>query len=107
MHGSDATPPNCPRFCCSPHASPRIVQKGCRRFKLLCQLSLVDHKKLRSHPDLKYNRNGSFILRSLLKAKQDKRKKTKGIAISEAQMDELSLHRGEFHGDWNYELHLR
>ena len=42
-----------------------------------------------------------------VKAKLDKRKYAKGITISKAQMDELSLQRDEFHGDWNYVLHPR
>ena len=42
-----------------------------------------------------------------VKAKLDKRKYAKGITISKAQMDELSLHRDQFHGDWNYELRPR
>lgn len=42
-----------------------------------------------------------------VKAKLDKRKYAKGVTISKAQMDELSLHRDQFHGDWNYELRPR
>ena len=42
-----------------------------------------------------------------VKAKLDKRKYPTGVAISKAQMKTLSLHRNEFHGDWNYELHPR
>ena len=42
-----------------------------------------------------------------VKAKLDKRKYAKGVAISKAQMDKLSLHRNMFHGDWNYELQPR
>ena len=42
-----------------------------------------------------------------VKAKLDKRKYAVGIAISKAQMNELSLYRNVFHGDWNYELRPR
>ena len=42
-----------------------------------------------------------------VKAKLDKRKYPTGVAISKAEMNALSLHRNEFHGDWNYELHPR
>ena len=42
-----------------------------------------------------------------VKTKLDKRKYAKGVTISKAQMDELSLHRDQFHGDWNYELRPR
>ena len=42
-----------------------------------------------------------------VKAKLDKRKYPTGEAVTKAEMDALSLHRNEFHGDWNYELHPR
>ena len=42
-----------------------------------------------------------------VRAKLDKRKYPTGVAISKAEMNTLSLHRNEFHGDWNYELHPR
>ena len=42
-----------------------------------------------------------------VKAKLDKRKYPTGVAITKAEMSALSLHRNEFHGDWNYELHPR
>ena len=42
-----------------------------------------------------------------VKAKLDKRKYPIGEAVTKAEMDALSLHRNEFHGDWNYELHPR
>ncbi|NKC14366.1 MAG: hypothetical protein GKR94_19940 [Gammaproteobacteria bacterium] len=31
----------------------------------------------------------------------------KEMTATDAEMDALSLHRNEFHGDWNYELHPR
>ena len=31
----------------------------------------------------------------------------KGVKATVAEMDALSLHRNEFHGDWNDELHPR
>ena len=40
-----------------------------------------------------------------VKAKLDKRKYAKGIVITKAQMQALSLHPDEFRGDWNYEIH--
>jgi hypothetical protein len=40
-----------------------------------------------------------------VKAKLDKRKYAKGIVITKEQMETLSLHRDEFRGDWNYEIH--
>ncbi len=42
-----------------------------------------------------------------VKAKLNKRKYAMGIAISKTQMNELSLYRNVFHGDWNYELRPR
>ena len=39
-----------------------------------------------------------------VKAKLDERQYTKGIVITKAQMESLSLHRDEFQGDWNYEI---
>ena len=42
-----------------------------------------------------------------VKAKLDKRKYPTGLAMSKAEMKTLSLHRNEFHRDWNYELHPR
>ena len=40
-------------------------------------------------------------------AELDNRKYPKGVTTTNAEMDALSLHRNEFHGDWNYELHPR
>lgn len=42
-----------------------------------------------------------------VKAKLDRRKYPNGIVISNDHMSSLSLHRFEFHGDWNYELQPR
>jgi len=42
-----------------------------------------------------------------VKAALDKRHYNKGTRITDAQMKELSLHRNEFKGEWNYELHPR
>ena len=42
-----------------------------------------------------------------VKAKLYKRKYPTGVAITKAEMNALSLHRNEFHGDWNYQLHPR
>ena len=42
-----------------------------------------------------------------VKAKLDKRKYPTGEVTTNAQMDAQSLHRHEFHGDWNYELRPR
>ena len=42
-----------------------------------------------------------------VRAELDKRKYPKGVTATDAEMDALSLHRNEFHGDWNYELHPR
>ena len=42
-----------------------------------------------------------------VKAKLDKRKYPKGVITTDAQMDELALHRDNFHGDWNYSLRPR
>ena len=42
-----------------------------------------------------------------VKAKLDKRKYPTGEKVTKAEMDALSLHRNEFCGDWNYELHPR
>ena len=41
------------------------------------------------------------------KAKLDPRKYPTGVGITKAEMAALSLHRNEFHGDWNYELRPR
>ena len=42
-----------------------------------------------------------------VKAKLDERKYPTGVVITKAEMAALSLHRNEFHGDWNYELRPR
>jgi transposase len=42
-----------------------------------------------------------------VKAVLDKKKYKKGVSITNKQMDPLSLHRDEFRGEWNYELHPR
>lgn len=42
-----------------------------------------------------------------VRAKLDRRKYPNGIVISNEQMSSLSLHRFEFHGDWNYEFQPR
>ena len=42
-----------------------------------------------------------------VRAELDKRKYPKGVTATDAEMDALSLHRNEFHGDWNYELYPR
>ena len=42
-----------------------------------------------------------------VKAKLDKRKYPTGEVTTNAEMDALSLHRNEFHGDWNYKLRPR
>ena len=42
-----------------------------------------------------------------VRAKLDKRKYPTGITVSKAEMNRLSLHEDEFHGDWNYELRPR
>lgn len=42
-----------------------------------------------------------------VKAKLDKRKYPKGVITTDSEMDELSLHLDEFHGDWNYEFRPR
>ena len=39
-----------------------------------------------------------------VKARLDNRQYPTGVDISKAAMNELSLHRNEFHGEWNYEL---
>lgn len=42
-----------------------------------------------------------------VKAKLDKRTYPTGAKITMAEMEALSLHRHEFQGEWNYELHPR
>ena len=42
-----------------------------------------------------------------VKAKLDKRTYPTGVKITKTEMASLSLHRHEFQGDWNYELHPR
>ena len=42
-----------------------------------------------------------------VKAQLDQRKYPTGVVITKAEMAALSLHRNEFHGDWNYELRPR
>lgn len=42
-----------------------------------------------------------------VKAKLDKRKYKKGVVVSDAEMEALALHRDDFRGEWNYELHPR
>ena len=42
-----------------------------------------------------------------VKAKLDKRKYRTGVVTTKAEMDALSLHPHDFHGEWNYELRPR
>ena len=42
-----------------------------------------------------------------VKAKLDKRAYRKGVVVTNAEMKAMSLHRDDFMGDWNYELHPR
>ena len=42
-----------------------------------------------------------------VRAELDKRKYPTGVTATDAKMEALSLHRNEFHGDWNYEVHPR
>ena len=42
-----------------------------------------------------------------VKAKHDKRKYPTGVKVPAAEMKALSLHRLDFQGTWNYELHPR
>ena len=42
-----------------------------------------------------------------VRAELDNRKYPKGVTATDAEMDALSLHRNEFHGDWNYELSIQ
>jgi hypothetical protein len=42
-----------------------------------------------------------------VKAKLDKRKYKKGIAVTKEQMDSISLHPNDFRGEWNYEIFPR
>jgi hypothetical protein len=42
-----------------------------------------------------------------VKAKLDKRKYPLGVVTTNAEMQALSLHRDDFHGEWNYEFHPR
>ena len=42
-----------------------------------------------------------------VKAQLHKRVYPTGVVTTKAQMDALSLHAHEFHGEWNYELHPR
>ena len=42
-----------------------------------------------------------------MKAKLDKRTYPTGVKIPAAEMKALSLHRLDFQGEWNYELHPR
>ena len=42
-----------------------------------------------------------------VKAKLDKRKYPTGVVTTKTEMDALSLHAHEFHGEWNYELRPR
>ena len=42
-----------------------------------------------------------------VRAKLDSKKYPTGVAVTKAEMNALSLHRGEFRGEWNYELRPR
>jgi len=42
-----------------------------------------------------------------VKAKLDKRKYPLGVVTTNAEMQALSLHRDDFHGEWHYEIHPR
>jgi hypothetical protein len=43
----------------------------------------------------------------VVKATLDERTYKKGVAVNKEQMNALQLHRNEFRGEWNYELHPR
>ena len=42
-----------------------------------------------------------------VRAELDTRKYPKGVTATIEEIDALSLHRNEFHGDWNYEFYPR
>ena len=42
-----------------------------------------------------------------VRAKLDKRRDRLGVKVTAAEMRDVALHRHEFHGDWNYEIHPR
>jgi Rhodopirellula transposase DDE domain len=42
-----------------------------------------------------------------VRAKLDKRRYRTGVKVSAAEMRDVALHRHDFHGDWNYEIHPR
>ena len=42
-----------------------------------------------------------------VRAELDNGKYPEGVTATIGQMDALSLHRNEFHGDWNYEFNPR
>lgn len=42
-----------------------------------------------------------------VRAKLDKRAYPKGVQITKAEIEAISLHRHQFQGDWNYALHPR
>ena len=42
-----------------------------------------------------------------VKAKLDKREYKKGMVVTNDEMKALALHRDDFMGEWNYELHPR
>jgi len=42
-----------------------------------------------------------------VKAKLDTRNYATGVKITKAQMKSIALHKHDFHGEWNYELHPR
>lgn len=62
-------------------------------------------RPLVSH-DVVVNLIGSTTTRSGLrvKARLDRRKYPKGVAVSEEEMDAIKLTRHKFHGDWNYTI---
>jgi hypothetical protein len=42
-----------------------------------------------------------------VRAKLDKRRYRTGVRVTAAEMRDVALHRHDFHGDWNYEIHPR
>ena len=42
-----------------------------------------------------------------VKAKLDSRNYPTGVVTTDAQMDAILLHKNEFHGEWNYQIHPR
>ena len=86
-------------------ASPHTISSYRDTFRQFLKFAQQPLRTFETVVDLIGNTRTDAGLR--VTAELDNRKYPKGVTTTNAEMDALSLHRNEFHGDWNYELHPR